>query len=131
MLGTDELPNLVVAGSIPERGANQSRRDQGSEEALTLRATVRVRTALPYIAKDAPLAQLAEASGLSPDQSQFESVVEHQLSGQPRIYDYRPVAEVLFSGLALLTVGNGGKGTLPWRFAGTLSFGQTRQVRPP
>ncbi len=28
-------------------------------------------------------------------------------------------AEVSFSGLALLTVGNGGKGTRPWRFAGT------------
>ena len=47
VLGTDEIPTLVVLGSIPKRGASQSRRDQGSEEALTLGDTVRVRTAPP------------------------------------------------------------------------------------
>ena len=99
VLGIDELPTLVVSGSIPERGANQVRRDQGSEEALNLGATVRVRTAPPScfetpiaaraLAPLAPLAQQAEASGLSPEQSQFESVVEHQLFRQFRIHGYR------------------------------------------
>jgi len=41
---------------------------------------------------------------------QFEILSNSRLSAS---------VEASFSGLALLTVGNGGKGTLPWRFAGT------------
>ena len=37
---------------------------------------------------------------------------------QQEILGYRSLIEAINSGLALLTVGNGGKGTLPWRFVG-------------
>jgi len=37
---------------------------------------------------------------------------------QQEILGYRSLIEAINSGLALLTVGNGGKGMLPWHFAG-------------
>ncbi len=72
---------------------------------MTLGDTVRVRTAPP-----SSTSPTAEAPGLNPVQSRFESAVEYQIQTSS---DSRSSvsAEVLISGLALLTVGNDGKGT--------------------